>query len=159
MNPLSNMEKVAEFHEVFGHPTLSEPQVPSAARVKLRLNLILEEVRELVEACVKNGISNNLHRAVIDIRNAMLLIHNAKDQDFGPNLVKVADALTDILYVAYGAGLEFGVDLNKTFVEVHDSNMSKLGADGKPVYNEQTGKVLKGPNYRDPDLAKVLGIS
>ena len=74
-----------------------------------------------------------------------------KDND----ITEIADALTDILYVTYGAGTAFGIDLDKCFEEVHDSNMSKLGPDGKPIYNE-SGKVMKGPNYFKPDLSKLL---
>ena len=92
---------------------------------KLRIDLIKEELEELTEAM----------------------------QD--ENLLEVADALTDILYVTYGAGHAFGIDLDKCFEEVQNSNMSKLGKDGKPIYNE-AGKVMKGPNYFKPDLSKYL---
>jgi predicted HAD superfamily Cof-like phosphohydrolase len=103
------------------------PIIPDRAITELRLALIEEEVDELREALRKN------------------------------DLVEVADALTDILYVVYGAGLSFGIDLDACFLEVHESNMSKLGADGKPIYRSD-GKVLKGLNYFRPELATVLGL-
>lgn len=153
---MTNFNRVNEFHDAFGHPVLSTPAVPDIARIKLRINLILEEAAELIEACTSMALSNNLRHAAVDVRNAMNHVRNAKESDFETDIVEVADALTDILYVAYGAGLEFGVDLDATFREVHRSNMTKLGEDGKPIYNPDTGKVVKGPNYQEPDLASVL---
>jgi predicted HAD superfamily Cof-like phosphohydrolase len=118
---------VKEFHRVFGHPIASIPEFPTEELRTLRLDLISEERNELLDAEVRKDI------------------------------VAVADALSDLLYVVYGTGLVYGIDLDKTFNEVHRSNMSKLGADGKPIYRED-GKVLKGPNYTPPDLKKVLGL-
>lgn len=118
---------VREFHQVFGHPIASIPAFPTEELIKLRGDLISEERSELSDAEEQRDI------------------------------VGVADALSDLLYVIYGMGLVYGIDLDKTFQEVHRSNMSKLGADGKPIYRED-GKVLKGPNYTPPDLKKVLGL-
>lgn len=109
----------------FGQEVKEAPEFPDEATQALRLELIAEELGELEEAI------------------------EAK------NYIAVADALTDILYVTYGAGHAFGIDLDKCFAEVQRSNMSKLGADGKPIYRED-GKVLKGPNYSEPNLFKAL---
>jgi len=122
---MSNFEKVKKFMQTFGQEVKVEPSFPSNKIVNLRCSLIEEELSELKEA-IKN-----------------------KD------IVEVADALTDILYVTYGAGHAFGIDLDKCFNEVQNSNMSKLGEDGKPIYNE-SGKVMKGPNYFQPNLRKFL---
>ncbi len=123
---MTNYEKVKEFMNTFGQNVNNKPTMIDYKTAKLRLDLIYEEYTELEEA-----------------------ILDEKD------IVSVADALTDILYVTYGAGLAFGIDLDKCFKEVHRSNMSKLGLDGKPIYRED-GKVLKGPNYTEPDLKSVI---
>ena len=122
---MTNFEKVGTFMKTFGQEVKSRPSLSSDKINKLRLSLIKEEFDEL--------------------ENAM----NKKD------LVEIADALTDILYVTYGAGHAFGINLNQCFDEVQNSNMSKLGKDGKPIYNE-IGKVMKGPNYFKPNLSKFL---
>jgi predicted HAD superfamily Cof-like phosphohydrolase len=111
--------------QTFGQEVKNKAEFPNEKIVKLRYELIKEELEELNQAI------------------------NEKD------IKEVADALTDILYVTYGAGTAFGIDLDKCFDEVHQSNMSKLGADGKPIYNE-IGKVMKGPNYFKPDLNKFI---
>ena len=111
--------------ETFGQEIKNKAEFPNEKIVKLRYELIKEELEELNQAI------------------------NDKD------IKEVADALTDILYVTYGAGTAFGIDLDKCFNEVHQSNMSKLGSDGKPIYNE-IGKVMKGPNYFKPDLNKFI---
>ena len=116
---------VGDFMETFGQDVKKDPDFTSEETQKLRLELIAEELEEMWEAI--------------------------EDKD----LVAVADALTDILYVTYGAGHAFGIDLDKCFAEVQRSNMSKLGEDGKPIYRED-GKVLKGPNYSEPDLKNTL---
>lgn len=121
----SNFKKVIEFHELFDSPAKSNPHFPNDNLIGLRLRLIDEEVDELKEAIEQRDI------------------------------VEVADALTDILYVVYGMGITFGIDLDECFNEVHGSNMSKLGEDGKPVKRED-GKILKGPNFRKPDLKKII---
>lgn len=121
----TNFEKVEEFHRTYGQEVLVTPQFPDKKIQELRAFLIAEELEELVDAI------------------------NKKD------IVEVADALTDLLYVVYGAGHAFGIDLDETFAEVHRSNMSKLGEDGKPIRRED-GKVLKGPNYTPPDLKSIL---
>ena len=122
---MSNFNSVKTFMQTFGQVVKDKAAFPNEKIVKLRYDLILEELNELKEAI--------------------------KDK----NLKEVADALTDILYVTYGAGHAFGINLDKCFEEVQKSNMSKLGNDGKPIYNEQ-GKVMKGPNYFKPDLNKFI---
>ena len=122
---MSNFSKVGIFMKTFGQEVKNKPSFSTDKINKLRLDLIKEELSELT--------------------NAM----NNKD------LLEVADALTDILYVTYGAGHAFGIDLDKCFDEVQNSNMSKLDEDGKPIYNEH-GKVMKGPNYFKPDLSKFV---
>ena len=122
---MSNFNKVGTFMKTFGQEVKTEPSFSTEKINKLRIDLIKEELQELTEAI------------------------NNKD------LLEVADALTDILYVTYGAGHSFGIDLDKCFEEVQNSNMSKLGEDGNPIYNE-SGKVMKGPNYFKPDLSKFV---
>ena len=120
---MTNFDDVKKFMETFGQEVKTKVEFPSDKIVKLRYDLIKEELDEFEEA-IK-----------------------------GKNLKEIADSLTDILYVTYGAGHAFGIDLDKCFDEVQRSNMSKLGEDGKPIYNDQ-GKVMKGPNYFKPDLSK-----
>ena len=122
---MSNFSKVGIFMKTFGQEVKDKASFSTDKINKLRIDLIQEELNELKDAM------------------------NNKD------LLEVADALTDILYVTYGAGHAFGVNLDKCFEEVQNSNMSKLGEDGKPIYNE-AGKVMKGPNYFKPDLSKYL---
>ena len=119
---MTNFEKVRVFMKTYGQEVKDKAGLSDARTNKLRIDLIKEELEELTEAM----------------------------QD--ENLLEVADALTDILYVTYGAGHAFGIDLDKCFEEVQNSNMSKLGEDGKPIYNE-AGKVMKGPHYFKPDLS------
>ena len=122
---MSNFSKVGVFMKTFGQEVKDKPSFNTDKINKLRLDLIKEELSELTEAM------------------------NNKD------LLEVADALTDILYVTYGAGHAFGINLDKCFEEVQNSNMSKLDDNGKPIYNEH-GKVMKGPNYFKPDLTKFI---
>ena len=122
---MSNFSKVGMFMKTFGQEVKNKPSFSTDKINKLRLDLIKEELIELTEAM------------------------NNKD------LLEVADALTDILYVTYGAGHAFGIDLDKCFDEVQNSNMSRLDENGKPIYNEH-GKVMKGPNYFKPDLSKFV---
>jgi len=122
---MSNFNKVGIFMKTFGQEVKTKPSFSSDKINKLRIDLIKEELEELQEAMKKN------------------------------DLLEVADALTDILYVTYGAGHAFGIDLDKCFDEVQNSNMSKLGKNGEPIYNE-SGKVMKGPNYFKPDLSKFV---
>ena len=121
MEQITNFEKVGDFMEAFGQEVLYIPTLPNTNLAALRLDLIKEEVQELTDGLGKN------------------------------NMLEIADALTDILYVVYGAGHAFGIDLDECFTEVHRSNMTKLGADGRPMYRED-GKVMKGPRYSEPDL-------
>ena len=122
---MTNFDKVGTFMKTFGQEVKTKPSFSTDKINKLRLDLIKEELAELTEAM------------------------NNKD------LLEVADALTDILYVTYGAGHAFGINLDKCFEEVQDSNMSKLDENGKPIFNEY-GKVMKGPNYFKPDLSKFV---
>ncbi|MDA9740518.1 nucleoside triphosphate pyrophosphohydrolase family protein [Pelagibacteraceae bacterium] len=122
---MTNFNSVKKFMEVFGQEVKIKAEFPSEKIIKLRYSLIKEELDEFEEAL--------------------------KNKD----LKEVADALTDILYVTYGAGHAFGIDLDKCFDEVQRSNMSKLGDDGKPIYNEH-GKVMKGPKYFQPNLGKFI---
>ena len=122
---MTNFEKVKIFMETFGQEVKSKSSLSSEKINSLRLSLIQEELEELKKAI--------------------------QDKD----IVEVADALTDILYVTYGAGHAFGINLDQCFNEVQNSNMSKLGKSGKPIYNE-SGKVMKGPDYFKPDLSKFL---
>ena len=121
----TNFKEVGKFMKTFGQDIKTNPEIPDAETVNLRIELIAEELEELWDACEKKDI------------------------------VEIADALTDILYVTYGAGHAFGIDLDKCFKEVQRSNMSKLGEDGKPIYRDD-GKVMKGPNYSEPNLKKDL---
>ena len=122
---MSNFNKVKIFMETFGQKVEAKPSLPDQKIQDLRYDLIREELEELKVALEEK------------------------------NLKEVADALTDILYVAYGAGHAFGIDLDKCFEEVQASNMSKLGENGTPIYNE-AGKVMKGPNYFKPNLKKFI---
>jgi|TARA_B100001079_G_scaffold71103_1_gene60798 NTP pyrophosphatase (non-canonical NTP hydrolase) len=122
---MTNFEKVGLFMKTFGQEVKTSAGLNNDKINSLRISLINEELEEL-----KAAMSNN-------------------------DIVEVADALTDILYVTYGAGHSFGIDLDKCFNEVQESNMSKLSGNGKPIYNEQ-GKVMKGPKYFKPDLTKFL---
>ncbi|MDC0943994.1 nucleoside triphosphate pyrophosphohydrolase family protein [Candidatus Pelagibacter sp.] len=122
---MSNFNKVGTFMKTFGQEVKNKPSFSSDKINKLRIDLIKEELDELQEAMKNN------------------------------DLLEVADALTDILYVTYGAGHAFGINLDKCFEEVQNSNMSKLGENGQPIYND-SGKVMKGPNYFKPDLSKFV---
>ena len=122
---MSNFRMVGIFMKTFGQDVKDKPSFSTGKINKLRIDLIKEELQELNEAMKKR------------------------------DLLEVADALTDILYVTYGAGHAFGINLDKCFEEVQNSNMSKLDENGKPIYNE-AGKVMKGPNYFKPDLSKFI---
>ena len=122
---MTNFTDVKVFMETFGQMVRTKPQFPDEKTMKLRYDLIKEELNELEHAMKTK------------------------------NLKEIADALKDILYVTYGAGFAYGIDLDKCFKEVQRANMSKLGEDGKPIFNEK-GKVMKGPNYREPDLKQFV---
>ena len=129
LNPradVSNFELVGDFMEAFGQQVELEPTWPDFNTRELRLDLIQEELDELAQA--------------MEVRD----------------MVQIADALTDLLYVVYGAGHAFGIDLDECFQEVHSSNMSKRGPNGKPIHRED-GKVMKGPGFFEPDLENILG--
>lgn len=150
----TGFEHVREFHQTFNHPIHDKPTVPETKIVKLRLALILEEFIELTEACVNEDRSQS-QQLIQTLHHAMEHVKSLTEEDLKVSLVDVADALTDINYVTYGAGHCFGINLDACMEEVQRSNMSKLGADGKPIYNEH-GKVMKGPNYVEPNLAAVI---
>ena len=118
-------DAVKEFHEVFNHPISKTPNIPNEARCKLRDDLLAEEYQEYLDA--------------------------RKDND----IVEIADALGDMIVIICGTALEYGIPLDKVFNEIHRSNMSKLGADNKPIYRED-GKILKGPNYSPPNIESIL---
>ena len=122
---MSNFEDVKKFMSTFGQIVRTKPQFPDEKTMQLRFDLINEELNELDHAMKTK------------------------------NLKEIADALTDILYVTYGAGYAYGIDLDKCFKEVQRANMSKLGKDGKPIFNEK-GKVMKGPNYSAPNLKQFV---
>ena len=122
---MSNFEDVKIFMETFGQMVRTKPKFPDEKTMQLRYELIKEELNELEEAMKTK------------------------------NLKEIADALTDILYVTYGAGYAYGINLDKCFKEVQRANMSKLGKDGKPIFNEK-GKVMKGPNYSEPNLKQFV---
>ena len=122
---MSNFEDVRKFMKTFGQIIRTKPQFPDKKTMRLRFDLIREELNELEQAMKTR------------------------------NLKEVADALTDILYVTYGAGYAYGINLDKCFKEVQRANMSKLGENGKPIYDE-TGKVMKGPNYLEPNLKQFV---
>ena len=122
---MTNFEKVGLFMKTFGQDIKIKPSLSSEKINTLRINLIKEELDELKKAIEEKDI------------------------------LEIADALTDILYVTYGAGCAYGIDLDKCFKEVQRANMSKLGKDGKPIYNEK-GKVMKGPNYIGPNLKQFV---
>ena len=122
---MSNFKDVKTFMATFGQMVRTKPQFPDEKTIQLRYDLIKEELNELEHAMKTK------------------------------NLKEVADALADILYVTYGAGYAYGIDLDKCFKEVQRANMSKLGTDGKPIYNEK-GKVMKGPNYSEPNLKQFV---
>ena len=122
---MTNFTDVKVFMETFGQMVRTKPQFPDEKTMKLRYDLIKEELNELEHAMKTK------------------------------NLKEIADALTDILYVTYGAGFAYGIDLDKCFKEVQRANMSKLGKDGKPIYNEK-GKVMKGPDYLEPNLKQFV---
>ena len=122
---MSNFEDVKTFMKTFGQMVRTKPQIPDNKTMQLRFDLIKEELKELEQAMKEK------------------------------NLKEIADALTDILYVTYGAGYAYGIDLDKCFKEVQRANMSKLDKNGKPIYNEK-GKVMKGPYYSKPNLKQFV---
>ena len=127
----TNALKVKEFMKVFGQEVKEEPKFPNDNTVNARIDLIHEEFDELKQAIYSDEARNE------------------------GTLVAIADALTDILYVTYGMAHSFGIDIDECFRTVHVSNMSKLDEDGKPIYRDD-GKVLKGPNYRPPNLKEIM---
>jgi predicted HAD superfamily Cof-like phosphohydrolase len=154
MSELSTFRQVKDFHQRFGHPVVNIAQSTDLDTVKLRLKLILEEFIELTEASTKPG------RPVVNfimetLGEADSLIDELKKGDLQQDVVSIADALGDIKYVVDGAALCWGIDLDRVSTEIHNSNMSKLGSDGNPIYRED-GKILKGPHYYPPNILGVL---
>lgn len=122
----TNFEKVREFEEIFGNTISDVPTIRDEKTKQLRINLIEEEFTEL-----KQALENN-------------------------DIVEIADALGDILYVTYGTGLHYGINLDEIVEEIHSSNLSKLDENNNPIFRESDGKILKGPNYRKPDLSSII---
>lgn len=147
----NSYERVKEFHEVFSHPVAESPVVPTDDRLVLRLALILEEAIELADAL---GFSTY---DIKDSADYMLNVIGPRVYEENVDIVAVADALGDLEYVVNGAALEMGINLPEIVKEVHRSNMTKLGPDGKPIYRED-GKILKGEGYEPPQLEKILGV-
>lgn len=142
---------VREFHEAFGHPVRVAPAIPSLEQRLLRVRLLAEELAEFAEAC---GVS----LCIKDWPNGQHSIGVVETWPTkGCDLIAAADALADLRYVVDGGNLVFGFPGERVLAEVHRSNMSKLGADGKPLLRED-GKVLKGPNYSPPDIRSVLSL-
>lgn len=147
-------EQVQEFHEAFGHPVATRPSVIDPNRVRLRLALILEEVAEVVAEYSAESIG--MHEVWTLTVAAITRLRTVEDEGLDQvDLANLAKELADLEYVVCGAALEHGIDLDRAMAAVHRSNMTKLGADGGPVYNEH-GKVVKGPNYLPPDMRAVL---
>jgi len=140
-------ELVTQFHWTFGIPSPYRPSEIEPDREKMRLRIDLEEFLELVDAC---GMELFVHGQSVALENCAF-ISNGKT----PDPVEIADALGDGIYVKYGHAIERGIPLDDVLREIHRSNMSKLGADGLPILRDD-GKILKGPNYSPPDIAKVL---
>lgn len=135
----TNFEMVKEFHTLFGHKDPDEIVIPDSSVQNLRMQLILEEFREL---CVEFGYRLDATFTPVSPNNNL-------------DIANIAKELADILYVVYGAAANFGIPMDEVFAEVHRSNLSKLGEDGKPIHRED-GKILKGPNYSQANIEKVL---
>lgn len=144
---MNSYEMVTEFHQKFGHPVADEPVVLKDERATLRLSLILEEALELAEAY-------GFRTEEVESHVSKML---ARGPEWPADVVAVADALSDLEYVTNGAAVEQGMPLPELVTEVHRSNMTKLGPDGKPIYRED-GKILKGADYEPPQLEKILGL-
>lgn len=147
LKPVKVNNLVEEFHKAFGHPVETVPFLGNTELRILRTKLLLEEVLELATALGLNVVCN-----VIDGVSHIAIEEN---KDLVPDIVEAADALGDIRYVTDGANLCFGLPAEEIFNEIHRSNMSKLGEDGKPIYRED-GKVLKGPNYFKPNISAII---
>lgn len=159
--------RTIEFHEAFGHPVRTKPQTLSREEAILALALIEEEYLELVDALFPELLDEmaSEYTSLSPVRTLkreqqMRKEFKIMDRDmtnYAPNLIKVADAVADLDVVVNGAGIRHGFDMQALSREVFDSNMSKLGIDGEPILRED-GKILKGPGFREPDIAGVLGI-
>lgn len=151
---MKTFERVAEFHTAFGHPVRNSPQViPTEAEALLTFQLILEELDELADALFDGSVS------------VVQKVH-VDGITYNPDLIAAADAVGDLDYVVNGAGLRHGFDMDALGAEVHRSNMSKLGVDGKPLYSrgfeldgKPEGKILKSPLFQEPDIANAIGVA
>lgn len=141
-------ELVRQFHLTYNLPIAEDAPNADRERVHMRMSLVAEEFAELTGAVYGREARRIIEEAYEAARAA---------DDFSRDTVAVADALGDLTYVVYGMALELGIPMSKVLAEIQGSNMSKLGADGKPIYRED-GKVLKGPDFYDPDIAKALGL-
>lgn len=141
------------FHKAFNHPVRIEPQVISEEEARLALKLIEEEFLELADAMFPGITEDPEFLSITD-----LLKLYPFEYDYKPNLAEIADAVGDLDVVVNGAGIRHGLDMQLLGQEVYESNMSKLGADGNPIYRAD-GKIQKGPNFREPAIARVLGIT
>lgn len=150
----NSAEMVREFHETFGHPVASSPNLSTTAvsdsLLKLRLDLIAEEFFELVAATIGEDAAQLMSDRWAEV--------GVVSEDSPRDVVETADALADMEYVIHGFALAAGIPLPKVVEEVHASNMSKLGEDGNPIYRED-GKVLKGPRYFRPNIARSMGLN
>jgi predicted HAD superfamily Cof-like phosphohydrolase len=150
-------EMVGEFHQTMGQPWHQKGRIPAinAALIKLRLKLITEELEELTDAILnpESEIAINIKQSY-DLLNTEINI--ITDEDLKLDIIEIADALGDINYVVNGAAHAFNINLDCVTEEIHRSNMSKLGEDGKPIYRTEDGKILKGPNYFKPNIKEIL---
>lgn len=148
--------QVGEFHKAMGQPSLKTPDVPSIERVQLRLSLLLEEVEEVINAVRGGSESQRLTKIEFWLSRMRELVWELESQDIAQvDIVNLGKELADVQVVVNGMAHEFGLPLNVIMDEVHRSNMSKLGDDGKPIF-DGTRKVMKGPNYSPADVASVL---
>lgn len=153
-----SIDSVREFHRVFGHPIAKDVNVATEAQRRLRVKLIAEELGELAVALgvpLKLEVKPDETGAFLAITNLEVAPEGSCACDENVDLIEAADALGDLDYVVQGSNLVFGFPSGMVLKEIHESNMSKLGADGKPIWNAD-GKVVKGPNYRKPNIMRIL---
>ncbi|VEI12365.1 Uncharacterized protein conserved in bacteria [Trueperella bialowiezensis] len=148
VDPTRPEELVRQFHHTYGLPIVDDGPNADRERIHMRMSLIAEEFAELTGAVYGARAREIIENAFAEAR---------RTDDHSRDTVEVADALGDLTYVIYGMALELGIPMADVLREIQGSNMSKLGADGKPIYRED-GKVLKGPDFYEPNIAKVLGL-
>ena len=158
--PIDPTLLVGEFHTTYGHPIAPNPSPTTPDRTRLRLSLIAEEFFELLEASSSNPVTKKRIEALRrEVEHFLSVPAAVVYGDLTPDLVGTADALADLIYVIYGYALELGIPLSTVLQEVHSSNMSKLDpTTGQPIYRED-GKVLKGSNFREPDIGGILSLT